>query len=157
MAPQSITHTPNLTLSAAQKATNACMSKANALNIPMNIAVVDNSLHLVSFARMPSAKLTSIDIAINKAYTAAGHRVPTHMYKENVWPGGAAYGINQSNGGRFMVIGGGVPVTLEDGTIVGAIGCSTGTPDQDRTVAEAGVEALREAFKDEMVHVKAGL
>ena len=73
----------------------------------MNIAVVDSTLHLLSFARMPGAKLTSIDIAINKAFTAAGHRVPTHTYKEAVWPGGAAYGINLSNAGRFMVIGGG--------------------------------------------------
>jgi len=92
---------------------------------------------------MPNAKLTSIDIALNKAYTAAGHRVPTHTYKEAVYPGGAAYGIWNSNGGRFSVIGGGVPVVV-GGVVVGAVGCSTGTPAQDREVAEAGVRAVTE-------------
>lgn len=87
----------------------------------MNIAIVDASLHLLSFARMPGAKLTSIDIAINKAFTAAGHRSPTHVYREAVWPGGAAYGIDKSNGGRFTVIGGGVPIALEGGEVVGAV------------------------------------
>lgn len=121
----------------------------------MNIAVVDSTLHLLSFARMPGAKLTSIDIAINKAFTAAGHRIPTASYKEAVWPGGAAYGINLSNGGRFTVIAGGVPVTLNDGAVVGGIGCSTGTPDQDRIVAEAGVEAVKDMLSREGWRIKA--
>lgn len=105
---------------------------------------------------MPGAKLTSIDIAINKAFTAAGHRVPTHMYKENVWPGGVAYGINNSNGGRFMVIGGGIPISV-DGAIVGAIGCSTGTPAQDQEVAQAGVDAVADYVKKQGASAKAKL
>lgn len=112
----------------------------------MNIAIVDSSLHLLAFLRMPGAKLTSIDIAINKAFTAAGHRVPTHMYKEAVWPGGTAYGIDKSNGGRFCVIGGGVPITVE-GQVVGAVGCSTGTPDQDQEVTQKGVDAVQELIR----------
>ena len=153
---QAIAHAPNLTLAAAQKATEACMRRASSL-VPMNIAVVDSTLHLLSFARMPGAKLTSIDIAINKAFTAAGHRIPTANYKEAVWPGGAAYGINLSNGGRFMVIGGGVPIALDDETVVGAVGCSTGTPDQDRIVAEAGVDAVKGMLGREGWKVKARL
>lgn len=107
----------------------------------MNIAIVDSTLHLLHFERLPNAKLTSIDIAINKAFTAAGHRAPTSVYKENVWPGGKAFGLNNSNGGKFMYVAGGIPLVV-NGVVVGAVGCSTGTPDQDVEVARAGVEAF---------------
>jgi uncharacterized protein GlcG (DUF336 family) len=141
-----VVHRPQLTLHAAQLASAACVSKAQAMKVPMNIAIVDASTYLLHFERMPGAKLTSIDISINKAFTAAGHKVPTHTYKEMVWPGGAACGINNSNGGRFMVIGGGIPIKI-DGEVVGAIGCSTGTPAQDQEVAQAGVDAIMEYVK----------
>lgn len=98
---------------------------------------------------MDGAKLTSIHIAIDKAFTAAGHKLPTSAYKEMVWPGGAAYGINGTNGGRFNVIGGGLPVKDADGEVVGAVGCSTGTPAQDEQVARAGVEAVEALVKQE--------
>jgi uncharacterized protein GlcG (DUF336 family) len=137
---------PTLSLAAAQICAAACTSKALALSIPMNIAIVDSTTYLLHFVRMPGAKLTSVDIAINKAFTAAGHKVPTHLYKEMVWPGGAAYGINGSNGGRFMVIGGGIPIKI-DGAVVGAVGCSTGTPAQDQEVAQAGVDAVMEEVR----------
>lgn len=92
---------------------------------------------------MDGAKLTSIHIAIDKAFTAAGHRVPTSAYREVVWPGGAAFGINQSNNGRFNTIAGGIPVVSPaTGEVLGAVGCSTGTPAQDEIVAKAGVEAV---------------
>ncbi|TKX24212.1 hypothetical protein C1H76_3514 [Elsinoe australis] len=107
-----------------------------------NIALVDATLHLLHFVRMPTAKLTSIQIAIDKAFTAAGHKLPTANYQgKNFLPGGPAYGIHNSNGGRFMLIGGGIPITI-DGQIVGAIGVSTGTPAQDIECAQAGVDAL---------------
>lgn len=99
---------------------------------------------------MDGAKLTSIHIAIDKAFTAAGHGLPTSAYKEMVWPGGAAYGINGTNGGRFNVIGGGVPVKdAGGGAVLGAIGCSTGTPAQDEAVARAGVEAVEALVRQE--------
>lgn len=98
---------------------------------------------------MDGAKLTSVNIAIDKAFTAAGHRLPTSAYKEMVWPGGAAYGINGTNGGRFNVIGGGLPVVDQGGEVVGAVGCSTGTPAQDETVARAGVEAVEALVRGE--------
>jgi uncharacterized protein GlcG (DUF336 family) len=92
---------------------------------------------------MPRAKLTSVQIAIDKAFTAAGHRVPTSTYTgKNFLPGGPAYGIHNSNGGRFCIIGGGLPIEV-DGVVVGAIGVSTGTPGQDEEVARAGVEAIK--------------
>ena len=98
---------------------------------------------------MPAAKLTSINIAIDKAFTAAGHRVPTSTYtspsspaSKNFLPGGPGFGIHNTNGGRFCIIGGGLPIEVE-GVVVGAIGVSTGTPAQDEEVARAGVEGLQ--------------
>lgn len=115
----------------------------------MNIAIVDSTTHLVQFTRMDRAKLTSISIAIDKAFTAAGHGLPTSAYKEAVWPGGLAYGINGTNGGRFNVIGGGVPVKGPRGEVLGAVGCSTGTPVQDEEVARAGVEVVERIVREE--------
>lgn len=133
---------PNLTLSAAQAAIAACTAHAKEIGVPMNISIVDATLQLLAFARMPGAKLTSIAIAQDKAFTAAGHRLPTDAYTvDKVGPGGPMYGVHNTNGGRFITIGGGVPVVV-DGQVVGAIGCSTGTPVQDKEVATKGVEAI---------------
>lgn len=63
-----------------------------------------------------------------------------------VWPGGAAFGINWSNGGRFQTIGGGLPIKNGQGQVIGGIGCSTGTPAQDQEVAQAGLDALNEVL-----------
>ncbi|EON67328.1 hypothetical protein W97_06581 [Coniosporium apollinis CBS 100218] len=147
MAPTKTIET--LTLEAAQAAAHACATHSKAINVPMNIAVVDASTHLLHFSRMDGAKLTSIHIAIDKAFTAAGHRVPTSTYKEAVWPGGAAFGIWNTNGGRFSTIGGGVPIKNSRGEVLGAVGCSTGTPAQDEEVARAGVEAVERLLKGE--------
>lgn len=137
---------PQLSLEAAQIASNAAQEKAKQLGIDFNIALVDSTLQLLHFTRMATAKLTSIPLAINKAFTAAGHRIPTSAYTtgamaKNFAPGGVAYGIHNSNQGRFTLIGGGVPIEI-DGLVVGAIGVSTGTPAQDEEVARAGVEAV---------------
>ncbi|ORX98244.1 hypothetical protein BCR34DRAFT_577378 [Clohesyomyces aquaticus] len=132
---------PILTLSGAQTAIAAASRRSQEIGVPMNIAIVDSACHLLAFHRMEGAKITSINIAIDKAFTAAGHRAPTSVYKENVWPGGAAFGIWNSNGGRFSPIAGGIPI-LRDGVVVGAIGCSTGMPNQDEDVAKAGKEAV---------------
>ncbi|KAF1912898.1 hypothetical protein BDU57DRAFT_521495 [Ampelomyces quisqualis] len=136
---------PTLTLEGARIALAAAEARSNEIKIPMNIAVVDNACHLLAFARMEGAKYTSINIAIDKAYTAAGHRAPTSVYKDAVWPGGPAYGINHSNSGRFMTIAGGIPI-VRDGVVVGAIGCSTGLPSQDEDVAKSGVDAVHKSF-----------
>ena len=79
---------PTLTLDGARVALEAAEARAKEINVPMNIAVMDNACHLLAFARMEGAKITSINIAIDKAYTAAGHRSPTSIYKDAVWPGG---------------------------------------------------------------------
>jgi uncharacterized protein GlcG (DUF336 family) len=139
---------PTLTLSAARACALAAESHAHAISTPMNIAVVDAATHLLHFSRMDDAKITSIAIAIDKAFTAAGHRVGTHTYKEAVWPGGVAYGLGGSNGGRFMTVGGGLPIRDAEGRVVGAVGCSTGTPAQDEACARKGVEAVERLIRE---------
>lgn len=144
--PPLVAPNPTLTHAAAKLISAACAAKSSQIGVPMNIAIVDSTLHLLHFERLPNAKLTSIDIAINKAFTAAGHKAPTSVYKENVWPGGKAFGLNNSNGGKFMYVAGGIPLVVS-GVVVGAVGCSTGTPDQDVEVAKAGVEAFEEELR----------
>ncbi|KAI6855482.1 hypothetical protein KC343_g10381 [Hortaea werneckii] len=138
---QAVQAIPHLTLYAAQIASAAAIGKAQQIQVPENIAIVDTSARLLHFQRMPGAKYASIDIAVNKAFTAAAFGLPTHSYGQQVSNGGPLFGINNSNGGKFMTIGGGLPIEI-DGQLVGAIGCSTGTPEEDRQVAQAGVDAI---------------
>ncbi|EPE31435.1 GlcG-like protein [Glarea lozoyensis ATCC 20868] len=140
---------PQLTLQGAHIALAAAQSHAKIIGVPMNIAIVDASTNLIAFERMDGAKITSISIAMDKAFTAAGHRVGTHTYKDAVWPGGPAYGIGNSNGGRFTTFGGGLPVKDAEGRVVGGIGASTGTPAQDQEVVQAGVDALEKVLRGE--------
>lgn len=139
----------NLSLAGAKLISVAAEAHAARMPLGINIAVVDTSLQLLHFVRTPGAKLTSITTAMDKAYTAAGHRAPTHMYMENAAfrPGGAAEGIGRTNGGRFCTIGGGIPVMNARGEVIGAVGASGGTPAQDREIVEAGIEAWEQSGK----------
>ena len=134
-------NSPRLTLQGARLILTAAARRAAAIGVPMDIAVVDDAGHLLAFNRMDGAKLSSIDIAISKAWTSACARRATHEYSEMAAPGRPAFGINISNQGRFMIVGGGLPIFV-DGRIVGGIGCSSGTTQQDREVATAGIGAL---------------
>ncbi|KAG9948011.1 DUF336-domain-containing protein, partial [Aureobasidium melanogenum] len=138
---------PVLTLHAAETASAASRRKAKEIGVDVNIAIVDSTLQLLHFSRMKNAKLTSIDIAINKAFTAAGHRVPTsHYNSETFFPGGMGFGIQYSNGGRFCTLTGGIPIIIE-GVVVGAMGVSSGTAEQDIEVVEAGLKAIENLVK----------
>lgn len=130
-----------LTLDGARTILEAAEKKAHEIGQPMDIAVTDEGGNLIAFHRMDGAKITSIDIAINKAFTAAASRRATHEYGEVAGPGKPAFGIHVSNQGRFMIFGGGLPIFL-DGQIIGGVGCSSGTAEQDRVVAQAGIDAL---------------
>jgi uncharacterized protein GlcG (DUF336 family) len=130
-----------VTLSAAQAILMAAQAKAAEIDVPMNIAVVDEGGNLVAFARMDGAWLGSIDIAQNKAYTARAFDMPTKELAPLAQPGGPLYGIEASNGGRLIVFAGGIPL-VSGGRVVGAIGVSGGSVEQDQEVAEAGVAAL---------------
>jgi uncharacterized protein GlcG (DUF336 family) len=112
--------------------------KSAEMNIPMCIAVCDESGHLIAFDRMDGGKISSISIAIDKAFTGAVARKGTHVYNELCQPGRPTFGIHITNGGHFSIIGGGLPVTV-DGVIVGGVGISSGTAVEDQQVAEAAV------------------
>jgi len=116
-------------------------AKASEIGVPMCIAITDEGGNLVAFERMDGGKVTSITIAIDKAFTAAGAKKATHEYGEVSQPGKPVYGIASAIGGRLMVVGGGLPVVV-DSDVVGGIGVSSGTPAQDREVAQAGIDAF---------------
>lgn len=123
-------------------------AKSREIGVPMCIAVTDESGHLIAFERMDGGKITSTTIAVDKAFTAAGAKRATHDYGAASQPGKPAYGINSAIGGRLMVVGGGLPVIV-DGEVVGGIGISSGTPDQDLACAQAGVDAFLLARQQE--------
>lgn len=130
---------PKLTLSDAKMILNGAEAKAREIGVDMDIAVVDDGGHLLAFVRMDGARLTSIDVSINKAFTAACARRGTHEYAAVAGAGGPAFGMHVSNQGRFMIVGGGLPIFVK-GMIAGGVGCSSGSPDQDREVAQAGID-----------------
>lgn len=115
-------------------------ARADAIGVPMCIAITDESGQLIAFERMEGGKVTSTTIAIDKAFTASAAKRATHEYGSASQPGAPAYGINSALGGRLMVVGGGLPVVW-DGEVVGGIGVSSGTPAQDQEVAQAGIDA----------------
>ena len=129
-----------LTLEDAKKMMDSAISKAIEIGVDMDIAIVDDGGHLMLFTRMDNARITSINISIDKAFTAAAARKATSDYAKTVRNHGPAFGIQTSHQGRFCVVGGGLPLFV-DSQIVGGIGCSSGTPDQDIVVAQAGLDA----------------
>jgi uncharacterized protein GlcG (DUF336 family) len=131
----------SITLSAAQILVEAARARATEIGVPMNIAVVDAGGNLVAFARMDDAWLGSIDIAKNKAYTARAFDMPTKDLAPLAQPGGPLYGIEASNQGHLIVFAGGVPL-VADGHVVGAIGVSGGSVEEDNDVADAGAAAF---------------
>jgi uncharacterized protein GlcG (DUF336 family) len=136
---------PKLTLEGAQLVLVAAQARALEIKVPMDIAVVDDGAHLLAFARMDGAKLSSVEIAIRKAQGAAIRRLPTAPARTgeevNVV---LSMGLALATQGRQIPVRGGIPL-LVDGVCVGAIGVSNGSEDQDVDVAQAGVRALERA------------
>ena len=130
-----------MTLADARKVTAAAEKKAQEIGQPMNIAIVDEGGNLVSHVRMDNAWLGSIDISINKAFTSRAFDITTKDLATHSQSGGQFFGIHASNGGRIMIFAGGIPLKKE-GKVVGAIGVSGGSGDQDHSVAEAGAAAF---------------
>lgn len=130
----------DITMQQARAAVDAARSKADELGVRMNIAVVDAGANLKAFARMDGAWLGSIDISIKKARTARFFDMPTGEIGKLSQPGGSLYNIEHSNGG-LITFPGGVPIKNAAGEIIGAIGVSGSTVENDHTVATAGAEA----------------
>lgn len=133
--------TPDIDLDSAMRVLKAAQEKAGAINCKMDIAVVDAGGNLKAFARMDGAWLGSIDIAIKKAKTARYFDMPTGDIGKLSQPGGALYNIEVSNGG-LITFPGGLPIKNAAGEVIGAIGVSGSTVENDHACAEAGVKAL---------------
>ncbi|WP_323718055.1 GlcG/HbpS family heme-binding protein [Paracoccus aminovorans] len=123
----------------ARRLIEGAEAHSRSIGVPMCIAITDESGHLLAFSRMDGSKITSTTIAIDKAFTAAAARKPTHEYGTASQPGAPAWGISSAIGGRLMVVGGGLPVE-HDGQVIGGIGVSSGSPAQDQSVAQAGID-----------------
>ncbi len=130
-----------ITLEDARRVIAAGEKEAESQGQPVNIAVVDAGGILVAHIRQDRAWIGSVDIAINKAFSARAFDISTQTLGESAEPGGQFYGIQDSNSGRIMIFAGGQPLMHGD-DVVGAVGVSGGTGEQDQAVAAAAAAAL---------------
>ena len=132
----------NISLEQAETVVEAAKEKARQLNTQMNIAIVDAGVNLVAFARMDDAWIGSIDIALRKARTARYFNMESGEIGKLSQPGGPAWQIEHSNGG-LVTFPGGVPIKNSEGEIIGAIGASGSSVENDHAVAQAGADAMK--------------
>jgi uncharacterized protein GlcG (DUF336 family) len=130
-----------ITLEDARRVITAAERKSEEIGQPMNISVVDEGGNLVAHVRMDRAWIGSIDIAQKKAYTSRAFDISTKDLAIHSQSGGQFFGIHASNNGKIMIFAGGIPLQ-RNGKVVGAIGVSGGSGEQDHAVAEAGVAAF---------------
>lgn len=130
-----------ITIDEARRIIAAGETRAREIGVPVNIAVLDAGAHLKAFGRMDGALPGSIDIAVNKARTAALFSMRTETIGEFCKPGGTSFGLEQTNGG-LVVFAGGIPLTDGSNILIGAVGVSGGAVAQDLDVAEAAAAAL---------------
>ena len=131
----------SVTLADAKRMIEAGEKKAAELGQPMNIAVADAGGNIVAHVRMDGAWIGSIDISQKKAYTSRAFDIATKDLAEHAQSGNQFFGIHASNNGKIMIFAGGVPLK-KDGQVVGAVGVSGGSGEQDHAVAEAASTAF---------------
>lgn len=131
-----------ITLAQAETIVQGCKAEADRIGQPMNIAVVDDGANLVAFTSMDGTKLIGVDIAQRKALTSVYFQTDTKDLAPLVQPGQPLFGIESTSGGRLVVFGGGVLLRDENGDVMGGVGVSAGTVDEDHQVADAGRAAL---------------
>lgn len=131
----------SVSLEDAKRVIAAGEERARKVGQPMNIAVVDAGGNLVAHVRMDGAWMGSVDISINKAWTSRAFDIDTKTLSKLTQPGADFYGIHASNKGRVMIFAGGIPLK-RNGQVVGAVGVSGGSGEQDHSVAQAAAEAL---------------
>jgi uncharacterized protein GlcG (DUF336 family) len=136
----------SIDLDLALELMSAARDKAAEIGVPMVMAVVDEGGNLVALQRMDQALLVSIDVAINKAYTAVAVKLPTHELAPLAQPGQPLFGIHNADGGRIVIFGGGFPLK-QDNRIIGGIGVSGGSVEEDMVCAVAGLERLKDLAK----------
>jgi uncharacterized protein GlcG (DUF336 family) len=132
----------NITLEQAEKVLAAAKTKASEINTKMNICVVDGGSNMVAFVRMDRAWIGSVDISHKKARTAAWFTMDTAALSPLVQPGASLYNIEHSNGG-LITFPGGVVIKNGGGEIIGAIGVSGSSVEDDQVVASAGAAAVQ--------------
>lgn len=128
-------------LADARRIIAAAEKKSEEIGQPMNVAVVDEGGNLIAFERMANAWIGSIDIAQKKAWTSRAFDITTKDLAANSQSGDQFFGINTSNFGKVMIFAGGIPIK-KDGKVIGAVGISGGSGEQDHAVAEAAVAAF---------------
>ncbi len=131
----------SIDIETAEAVIAAASAEATKMGVPQNIAIVDDAGHLVAFRRMDGAKFFSIEIAITKAFTAAGARRATKDIGPATQPGAPGFGAQALLDGRFTTLPGGIPLVV-GGTVVGAVGVSSGTTAEDQQVAEVAAASF---------------
>lgn len=130
-----------MTTDLARRAIDLAVAKAREAGVPISVAVVDGGRNLTGFLRMDGALLGTIQVAQGKAYTARTVNMETEVLGPLVQPGGPLYGMDAAHNPPLLVFGGGIPIRV-GGEIVGAVGISGGTVDQDISIAKAVIEGL---------------
>lgn len=141
MAEKTVSTANGITLDQAQTVIAAARRQAEQISVPMNIAIVDAGGNLTAFAKMDNAWLGSIDIAQSKAFSARAFDMATKDLGAASQPNQPLFGIHAGNHGKIIIFAGGIPLR-QDGRVIGAIGVSGGSVEQDQEVAEAGVAAI---------------
>jgi uncharacterized protein GlcG (DUF336 family) len=131
-----------MNLDLAQKLIAAAKKKAEEIGVAMVISVVDEGGNLVATQRMDNGLLVSINLSINKAYTCVAVKIPTHVLGSVSQSGQPLFGIHSADNGRIVIFGGGLPLIHND-AIIGAIGVSGGSVEQDIQCATAGADSLK--------------
>ncbi|GIP31740.1 heme-binding protein [Paenibacillus sp. J2TS4] len=147
-----------LTLETAKKLLAAAEQKSRQMGLSSNIAIVDDGGNLIAFQRMDNARIAGIEISKNKAWTSVSMQMPTANLAQSAQPGGPTFGINTTNFGRIVILGGGIPF-VRDKHIVGGIGVSGGSSAQDIEIATAAVQAFESMHakpRDGGIHARIG-
>ncbi|NSL53090.1 GlcG/HbpS family heme-binding protein [Calidifontibacillus erzurumensis] len=148
--------TLKLELKEAKIMIEAAKKKAEEINVLETIAISDDGGNLIALERMDGARITGPEIAIAKAYTAAGHKRSTHLFNKEpngpALPGNEAFGINQMIPGKFAIFVGGFPI-VANGEVVGGIGISGGNGEQDTAVGVAALQALKESLSEQGIEI----
>lgn len=144
--------TLKLELEEAKVMIEAAKKKSEDINVPETIAIVDDGGYVIALERMNGARITGPEIAIAKAYTAAGHKRSTHLFNTEpngpALPGNEAFGIQHMLNGKFAIFVGGFPIVV-NGEVIGGVGISGGNGEQDTAVGTAALQALQEFLSND--------